>query len=178
MSEDNQVNYGPLTDFIGVWQGDKGTDIAPEPDGEENNPYYETITYTASGTATNAEEQTYAVVHYHQVVRRKSNDEVFHNQTGYWLWDAATDTIVHSFTIPRGMAVLATGKRTGNRIDMYAPQEGIVQTDFMLNKAKTTSFKQYFEFENGKMKYWQLTMLEIYGRTFEHTDENELTKVG
>ena len=41
--------YGPLTGQIGTWNGDKGMDIAPEPDGTEHNPYYETITYTAIG---------------------------------------------------------------------------------------------------------------------------------
>ena len=50
---------------------------------------YETITFEAAGDVTNAERQTLAVVRYHQVVRRKSNDEVFHDQVGYWTWDAS-----------------------------------------------------------------------------------------
>ena len=41
---DNDFDYGPLTNLIGTWNGDKGMDIAPEPDGTEHNPYYETIT--------------------------------------------------------------------------------------------------------------------------------------
>jgi hypothetical protein len=53
---DNELDYGPLTGLIGTWTGDKGTDIAPEPDGTENNPYYETITYTAIGDVEDAEE--------------------------------------------------------------------------------------------------------------------------
>lgn len=40
----NDIAYGPLKQLIGVWEGSEGIDIAPEPDGAENNPYYETIT--------------------------------------------------------------------------------------------------------------------------------------
>ena len=39
MSENNDIDYGPLAGLIGVWKGDKGLDVAPEPDGTENNPY-------------------------------------------------------------------------------------------------------------------------------------------
>ena len=46
------VDYGPLSKLIGVWKGDKGMDIAPEPDGTEENPYYETITFTEGIPAT------------------------------------------------------------------------------------------------------------------------------
>ncbi|MBL1352143.1 MAG: hypothetical protein COA61_002220, partial [Zetaproteobacteria bacterium] len=45
----SEINYGPLQQLIGTWKGDKGTDIAPEPDGEENNPYFETIIFEAIG---------------------------------------------------------------------------------------------------------------------------------
>ena len=36
------VDYGPLAALVGTWKGAKGVDRAPEPDGEERNPYYET----------------------------------------------------------------------------------------------------------------------------------------
>ena len=44
--------------FFGVWEGDQGVDKAPEPDGEERNPYYEAIVFKAAGDVTNAEKQT------------------------------------------------------------------------------------------------------------------------
>ena len=103
------INYGPLAALIGTWEGDKGVDRAPEPDGEERNPYYETIVFEAAGDVTNADKQTLSVVRYHQVVSRKSTNKVFHDQVGYWLWDPADNTIVETFTIPRGVAVVAGG---------------------------------------------------------------------
>lgn len=42
----------------------------------------------AAGNVTNAETQHLTVLHYHQIVRHKSDGEVFHNETGYWMWDA------------------------------------------------------------------------------------------
>lgn len=171
-----KVDYGPLAQFIGTWKGDKGIDIAPEPDGEENNPFYETIIFTDSGTVVNAEQQKLSILYYHQIVKRKSDNKVFHNQTGYWSWDSSTNNIVHSFVIPRGVCVLAEGQLLNNTIEVSAllKDDNIIQTSFMNNNAQTTEFNQKVSIKNGVMKYSQVTMLEIYGKTFKHTDENEL----
>ena len=37
----------PLNRLIGVWKGDKGIDLAPKPEIDESNPYYETIVFEA-----------------------------------------------------------------------------------------------------------------------------------
>lgn len=187
MSDASAVDYGPLTSLIGVWSGDKGLDIAPEPDGAEHNPYFETITYAAIGDVTNAESQVLSALHYHQLVSRKSDGEVFHNETGYWMWDPKSEVVMHSLTIPRGVCLLAGGKYTGNgnsgggvTIDVTADAgEGpwrIIQSPFMQENARTTSFRQRITVEDGKMSYAETTMVDIYGKTFEHTDENELVR--
>lgn len=179
------VDYGPLEGLIGVWKGDKGLDVAPEPDGAEHSPYFETITYTAIGDVTNAESQVLSALHYHQIVSRKSNGEVFHNETGYWMWDPKSETVMHSLTIPRGVCLLAGGKYAGERssksgvtievaADVADGPWQIVQSPFMQDNARTISFRQKITVEDGKMSYSETTMLDIYGKTFEHTDENEL----
>ena len=84
------VDYGPLAVLIGTWKGNEGMDVAPEPDDDERNPYYEVITFEPASDVTNAEEEVLAAVRYHQEVRRKSTGLVFHDQVGYWTWDAAT----------------------------------------------------------------------------------------
>lgn len=185
MSEVIEINYGPLKEFIGVWEGDKGMDIAPESDGTEENPYYETITITADGDLTNAESQVLSVLHYRRIVRRKSNDGIFHDQTGYWMWDAKTNVIIHSLNIPRAVSLLAgTTLTEENYKDGKLSFEieagidnkdwGIIQSPFMKEKALTKNYRQVIEIENGKMTYAETTMLDIYGREFEHTDKNEL----
>lgn len=186
MNEVGEVDYGPLKALIGVWKGGDGVDIAPEPDGTETNPYFETISYSAGGDLKNAERQTLAVVYYRQIVQRKSNDEVFHDQTGYWMWDAETETVMHSFTIPRAVCVVAGGKYNGEIdadgrtiIEVAAKlgdeNWGIIQSPFMRDNASTTAFNQKMIVGNGKLSFSQTTMLDIYGKAFEHTDDNELT---
>ena len=186
MADVNDIDYGPLTGLIGTWEGDKGMDISPEPDGTEENPYYETIAFEAAGDVTNAEEQTLAIVRYHQVVRRKSNDEVFHDQIGYWLWDPANGTIMQSVTIPRAVCVLAGGSFAG---DAKAPEItlsvrakrgdadwGIIQSPFMREKASTEAFEHELTVAGDRLRYAETTYLQIYGRRFDHTDQNELRR--
>ncbi len=187
MSGSKQMDYGPLSQLIGVWKGDKGLDVAPEPDGTENNPYYETITFTAVGNVTNAESQLLAAVHYRQIVQRKSNHEVFHDETGYWMWDAEAGIIMHSLSIPRAVCVLAGGTYRGEKtpagsilLEVSAALDDkdwtIIQSPFMRDNARTTGFRHRIAVGNGKLSYAETTTLEIYGKVFEHTDQNELLR--
>jgi hypothetical protein len=182
------INYGPLAALVGTWKGDKGVDRAPEPDGEERNPYYETITFEAAGDVTNAEQQTLSIVRYHQVVSRKSNDEVFHDQVGYWLWDPADGTIVETFVIPRGVAVVAGGTLAQPdsldgelvfdvKAEAGSPECGIVQAPFMFQQAKTTAFTHTITVKGDQLQYTETTFLDIYDkRNYEHKDLNTLQR--
>ena len=111
MSVTPEVDFGPLAGLIGVWQGDKGMDKSPDPDGTEENPYFETIDFTAGGDLGNTESQV--------------------------LW-------------------------------------GVYYPPFLQKNAKTIAFRQKLNLNNGKMTFPETTMLDIYGRNFEHTDENLL----
>ena len=46
----DQISYGPLESLIGTWEGNKGMDISPEPEGTEENPYYETWMIRTGGS--------------------------------------------------------------------------------------------------------------------------------
>lgn len=185
----NGINYGPLAVLVGAWVGDKGVDRSPEPEGEERSPYYETIEFEAAGDVTNAETQTLSIVRYHQVVTRKSNDEVFHDQIGYWLWDPEDNTIVETFTIPRGVAVVAVGTLAppGDlaeelvfdvAADAASSPPGIAQAPFMFKQARTTAFTHMLTVKSDQMRYTQNTILDIYGRqSLDHTDVNTLKRL-
>lgn len=181
----NGVDYGPIAPLVGTWEGNQGTDIAPEPDGVEENPFYETITFEAIGDVTNAEEQNLAAIRYQQIVRRKSDHEVFHDQTGYWLWDGAAQAVMQSLSIPRGVTLLAGGGATvdGQRIELKVhaalddPDWGIVQSPFMRDKAKTVSFTHELTLQGDELNYFETTLVDIYGNPrFEHTDGNRLVR--
>jgi len=182
-----EIDYGPLTGLIGTWKGDRGIDIAPEPDGTEENPYYETIEFEAAGDVENYESQTLVIVRYHQVVARKSNDEVFHDQVGYWLWDAQSETIMQTLTIPRAVSIVAGGSAQGGAksggplvLEVAAklgdPDWGIAQSPFMRDSASTLAYRYRATLDGDRFSYAQTTSLEIYGRSFEHTDENNLVR--
>lgn len=186
MTESTDIDYGPLACLIGTWVGDKGMDIAPEPDGVEENPYYETITFEAAGDVTNAESQTLAVVRYHQVVSRKSNSQVFHDENGYWLWDAQQGLIMQSLVIPRAVCVIAGSnyQETDNgdtvKLSVSAkegdPDWGILQSPFMRDNARTVEFRHEITIKGNLLGYSETTVLDIYGQIFDHTDNNELIR--
>ena len=179
------INYGPLKELVGVWKGDKGLDIAPESDGTEKNLFYENITITEAGDTTNAESQKLAILHYRKIVQRISTHKIIHDQTGYWMWDAENNVIMHSLSIPRAVSLIAGTKLTEEnykdgklkfQLEAGADNEDwpIIQSPFMKEKALTKTFLHKIEVENGKLKYEETTLLDIYGKEFEHTDKNEL----
>ncbi len=180
------VDYGPLAGLIGTWTGDKGLDVAPEPDGIAESPYYETIVFDEGGDVDNADSQVLAIVPYTQIVTRKSNDEVFHHQVGYWLWDAREGVVIQTLTIPRAVSVVAGAQWTAPAGDgpieiVVAAQRGgadwgIVESPFMRDNASTVSFEHRVTIQGGILRYTETTVLEIYGKTFDHTDGNQLTR--
>lgn len=187
MGNASETDYGPLEDLIGIWRGDSGLDTAPGADGDEMSPYYEEITFSARGGVTNAKVQNLAALHYRQIVTRKSDGQVFHDETGYWMWEASTNTVMHSLTIPRGVCVLAGGTYAGEKSDdgrsvihvsakVGDAEWGIIQSPFMSEKAQTNAFDHRVVVGGGKLTYNETMTVKIYGKTFKHTDANELTR--
>jgi hypothetical protein len=126
-------------------------------------------------------------VRYHQEVRRKSTGLVFHDQVGYWIWNAETGEVIQTLTIPRGVTLLAGGTvRQENGISVFEvsaragnPDFNIIETTFMHKKARTTAFTHRLEVEGDRMRYAETTLLNIYSKqNYEHTDENILRRVG
>ena len=179
------VDYGPLHQLIGTWWGDKGLDVAPEPDGEDKHAFYDQIVFTPAGAAENAEEQNLVSVKYHQVVRKRNNGKVFHDQIGHWIFEPETGLIMHSLTIGRAVCLLAGGQLQQNGAETVfavaatqgSESFGIVQSPFMLEKARTTAFKMTLTVAGDEMSYEETTSLDIYGREFEHTDGCSLQRL-
>ncbi len=177
----------PLLGLIGTWEGNKGIDLAPKPDEDENNPYYETLTFELVDIdLDNAEEQELFAIRYTQTVREIANDKVSHSEAGFWIWDKNENTIMNSFSIPRGLSVLAGGtfqntQSNSTIIKVEAKKENenysIVQSPFLESKATTLGFKREFVVEGDTLSYIQETQLDIYGKDFNHKDTNTLTKV-
>lgn len=182
------IDYGPLIGLLGNWKGERGVDIAPETDGSiEENPYYEEINFEAAGDVTNAGQQVLTIVRYHQKVYRKTNNKQFHDQIGYWLWDASEETIMYTLSIPRAVTLVAGGSFTMTNynpdsvlLTVESAENGdwpIAESPFMHEKAKTTGFSLKLIVKGNKMTYAQTTALDIYGKAFDHTDKSSLEKI-
>ncbi|NOR55963.1 MAG: DUF1794 domain-containing protein [Sulfurovum sp.] len=180
------IDYGPLAQLLGKWIGQKGTDIAPDNQAQnDESPFTDELTFTVAGYTENAEEQQLVAVKYHHVVRKNENGLIFHDQIGHWIYEPGTNKIMHSLTIPRGVVLLAGGEYTQDgaegifEVEATAGSEtfGIVQSPFMLEKAKTTAFKMSLKVKENELSYYELTSLEIYGKEFAHEDFSTLKRV-
>jgi hypothetical protein len=182
----DNIDYGPLAQLIGKWIGTKGLDRAPDINAEpDEHTYTDELTFSVAGAAENAEEQELVAIKYHHVVRKNENGLIFHDQIGHWLYEPATGLIMHSLTIPRGVCVLAGGQisktdiETTFSVKAEAGSEtfGIIQSPFMLEKAKTTAFSMQMTFTENQLSYKQITSLFIYGKDFKHVDQSVLQRV-
>ncbi|MDF1689904.1 MAG: heme-binding beta-barrel domain-containing protein [Cycloclasticus sp.] len=182
----DNVDYGPLAQLIGKWSGNVGLDIAPDADANpDESPFTNVITFTVAGAADNAEEQKLVAVKYHHVVRRADNGHIFHDQIGHWIYEPSSQVIMHSLTIPRGVCLLAGGtfKQTNDEsiFDVKATagsdSYGIVQSPFMLEKAKTNAFHMQMTVKQDELSYREVTSLHIYGKDFKHIDTSTLQRI-
>jgi hypothetical protein len=182
---DTLANLGPLTRLAGVWEGRKGIDLNPKADGPERREYIERIVMQPIDPQANG-PQLLRGLRYHIHINTEEEDITFHDQVGYWLWDAATGLVMQSLTIPRGQAVLAGGaaKPDGSGLLVSAKrgdtEYGIVSTAFLEYAFRTDSYTLDVTFNaDGSWSYISDTMLAVRGQAepFKHRDRNTLVKV-
>lgn len=182
----NGVDYGPLATLLGKWVGNHGLDNAPDADANpDESEFTDELIFSIAGPAENAEEQNLVAVKYHHVVRKKENGQIFHDQIGHWIYEAKTNTIMHSLSIPRGVCLLAGGEYQHiNGVGIFQVEAvsesqtyGIVQSPFMLKKAQTKAFKMKLTVKGDELEYHEVTSLHIYGKDFEHIDKSKLQRI-
>lgn len=180
------TDYGPLKILLGTWKGDFGSDLVPKTYGEKTNLFKETLTFSPAGYAENIDKETLIAVRYHTHIIRINDGKDIHDQVGYYLWNPSDDSIMHSFTLPRGMAVLCKGgfntegKRVIFDLDTKANgiqlEQGIVQSSFLGKNSSVERFRMKLTVEGDKMSYEQHTDLHVFEKDFDHLDKNTLFK--
>ena len=102
--------WGPLQALVGEWQGEGGMDrsFSHSRGVVFDTPYLEKVTMKPFGPVDNGSQHLYGL-DYKSAMWRESEDNPFHTEVGYWLWDAATGEILRGFVVPRGITVLAGG---------------------------------------------------------------------
>jgi len=179
-------NLGPLALLAGVWDGSKGHDIAPSDDrGSEENHYRERMTFKPFGPVNN-HEQTLFGLRYSTTAWRLGEEDSFHEELGYWLWDPKEKQVMRCFMIPRGVTVLAGGKVEEGAKEFVlsavagSPIYGICSNPFLDREFKTVRYELRIGLEEKNvLVYDETSFLKIKGREdlFEHRDRNHLQRI-
>ncbi|MDE2400704.1 MAG: FABP family protein [Burkholderiales bacterium] len=182
---DTLNNLGPLRRMAGVWQGTRGLDVKPKADGPRKQVFVERIELQPIDPQTNGPQLLYGL-RYHTHIVKPEQVKTYHDQVGYWLWEPATNTVVHTLTIPRGQTVMAVGTASADAdsFELLATNDsssfGICSIPFLEYAFKTVQFRIKVTFNpDGTWTYDEDTVLMIKGKNepFHHTDRNTLSKV-
>ena len=179
------ANLGPLRRLAGIWEGQRGVDINPKADGPETRQYYERIELQPIDPQANGPQLFYGL-RYHQHVNTREEDISFHDQVGYWLYEASTGLILQTLAIPRGQIAIASGhaepdsKRLVVKAERGQTEYGICSTSFLDLAFRTDAYQLTVDFhDDGSWSYVSDTTLTVKGRDepFLHRDRNRLVKI-
>ena len=188
MSDNAPDELGPLAPLVGVWEGEKGTDTAPDDDrvSKEINLYRERMSFEPTGMVENHEQRLFGL-RYATTAWRLGEDDPFHEELGYWLWDRDAKLVMRCFMVPRGVTVIAGGRVEANARSFELTAEvgsqtfGICSNPFLDREFKTVRYQLKFQLRDANtISYWEDTVLQVKGQDelFHHTDEHVLTRAG
>ena len=184
-SPDTLANLGPLRRLAGVWQSDQGVDVSPKAEGPERRVFREHIRMDPIDPQPNGPQLLYGL-RYHIHINTAEEAITFHDQVGYWLWEPASETVMHSLTIPRGQTVLAAGKAKADakQFTLIARRGdtdyGICSNPSLETNFRTDSFNITVTIhDDGTWSYDEDTVMQIKGQDepFHHRDCNRLSRV-
>ena len=185
LDEDVVANLGPFAPLVGTWEGAEGLDTAPDRDGPEQTPYRERLTFEPAGPVVNGPQVLYGLK-YATTAWPMGEEDPFHEELGYWLWDPERKQAMRMFMVPRGVAVLAGGTvEPGDSsftlaADVGSEVYGIVSNPFLDKAFKTVHYEVTVKVEgDGVFSYEEDTVLKVLGadELFHHTDANRLKRV-
>ena len=187
MTNDELASLGPLATLVGTWEGDKGTDTAPSAErGTRISKYRERTTFVPTGRVDNHEQILFGL-RYATVGWRVGEPNPYHEEVGYYLWDAANRQVMRCFAVPRGIVVNAGGTAEADArsfaiaAELGSPIYGICSNPFLDVEFKTVRFEMTLTIVDGDTyRYDEDTVIVLKGRTepFHHTDGNTLRRVG
>ncbi len=183
---DTLAHLGPLTPMAGIWEGQRGLDVKPKAEGPKKQAYVERIELQPIDPQTNGPQLLYGL-RYHTHITKPGQVKTYHEQVGYWLWEPATGTVMHTLTIPRGQTAMAGGTAApdAKSFELVATQGletwGICSAPFLQHAFRTVEFRiKVTVHADGTWGYEEDTVLMIQGQSepFHHTDRNLLAKMG
>jgi hypothetical protein len=121
-----------------------------------------------------------------QPIDRQGQQETFHDQVGYWLWQPAAQAVTLMLAIPRAEVMLASGPAAPDATDfeLTAPfgseVHGILSNPFLDRAFRTVSYRIRVTINgDGTWSYEEQGVMEIpeRGEPFHHIDRNTLTRI-
>jgi len=182
---DTLANLGPLTGMAGVWEGVRGLDVNPKPEGPRQQSYVEHMELQPIDPQANGPQLLYGL-RYHTHVVKPGEIETYHDQVGYWLWEPATGTVIHTLAIPRAQVALAAGTAAANARSFEvvakrgSTEYGICSGTFLEYAFRTVEFRIRVTINDDRTwSYEEDTVLMVKGKTepFHHRDRNTLIKL-
>jgi len=183
LNERNEL--GPLAPLAGIWQGDRGQDVAPSPArSSETTAFRERMSFEPIGCVAN-HEQALQGLRYATTAWRLGETDPFHEEVGYWLWDGAARQVMRCFLVPRGVTVLAGGSaepdasRLVLAADLGSATFGIASNPFLHEHFRTVRYDLTVTVnDDGSLAYEEDTQLQMPDRpeVFHHTDTNTLRR--
>jgi hypothetical protein len=180
--------WGPLRHLAGEWEGEGGLDRAySHSQGKVlATPYLEKLTFKPFGPVQNGRQALYGL-DYRTAMWRGDEENPFHTEVGYWLWDGASGELLRGFVVPRGITVLAGGEAdAGARTFTLSAKAGdaqypIGENRYLTANASSLSYQVTVTIlDENSWSYDETTMLKMreFGDPFAHTDRNTLKRVG
>lgn len=180
---------GPLTPFVGEWEGNVGVDLSYHNDDDitGKTTYFEKAFFKPIPIQENGQQKLWGLS-YGMTAWRHGEEAMdpFHDEIGFLLWDKANSQIIRNVVFGRGIAILAGGDASiGDKTLHFnaspgEPCYGILQNKYLLDRAEIKDFKSSFTFNpDGTMSYISDLVLRLAatGEEMHHTDENTLHRV-
>ncbi len=181
---------GPLTPFVGDWEGDVGIDLSYHNKDDETSEtsYFEKAWFHPIPMQENGKQQLEGLK-YGMVAWRHGEEamEPFHDEVGYLLWDKVNGQVMRVVVFGRGIAILAGSDAGPHDRTLHFkaapgdPNYGILQNKYLSERAELRSFESNFYFhEDGTMSYTSDLVLKLAaqgGKEMHHTDRNTLHRV-
>jgi hypothetical protein len=176
--------WGPLGLMAGEWESETGgldTAYSHARGKVAGSPYREKCSMKPFGPVDNGSQHLYGL-DYRSAMWRGDEENPFHTEVGYWLWDAATGEIVKGFVVPRGITTLAGGTADADATEftlkaaLGSQQYGVGENQYLAVNASTLSYEVTITLGTDSWSYQEVTMLRMkeFDQPLAHTDHNTL----
>jgi hypothetical protein len=184
---DQTALWGPLAALVGDWEGTGGMDSSYSHSRGVvfETPYLEKVSMKPFGPVQNGRQFLYGL-DYKTAMWRDNEENPFHTEVGYWLYDAATGEVLRGFVVPRGITVLAGGTAAADAtaFSMSAKvgdgKYGVSENQYLGANASSVSYDVSITINvDGTWSYEETTMLRMieFPELLPHTDRNTLHRV-